>query len=360
MPRRAFEEMEAGRASVGDARAFAERFLEAFLRDALCFATVMRVEPRTIGERVYPVRLFALGDRVPIVVAPAGAGLDTPLPELGDDRRRRSAFGLLQEVLNASGATLWGLAADGLSLRIARDNASLTRPAWIEADLGRIFTEDLYPDFAALWLLAHESRFGRADDPPEACPLEAWRETGRQEGTRARDKLSDGFRQALVILGQGFLSHSANRKLRSALHAGELTKEGYFGQLLRLVYRLVFLLTVEERNLLHPRDASDSARRALCRWIRSPPPSRPGHPRKRPRSPERSLGGRHDRLSEPCGWGAAARAPRPRRPVRAGGVPGPRRGETGEPCAPRRPLPSGVASRALGARSRELARYGSG
>ena len=280
-----FREMEAGRASGGDARALAERFLEAFLRDALCFASVTReepstigervypvrgredhlhdrvaVEPKTLGERVYPVRFFALADRVPIAVAPVGAGLDTPLPELGDDRRRRSAFGLLQEYLNASGAALWGVASDGLSLRIARDNASLTRPAWIEADLARIFTEDLYPDFAALWLLAHESRFGRADDPPEACPLEVWREAGRQEGTRARDKLSDGFRQALRILGQGFLSHAANRNLRSALHAGELTKEGYFGQLLRLVYRLVFLLTVEERNLLHPRDASDPSR----------------------------------------------------------------------------------------------------
>ena len=60
-----FREMEAGRASGGNARALAERFLEAFLRDALCFASVTRVEPRTIGERVYPVRFFALGDRVP-------------------------------------------------------------------------------------------------------------------------------------------------------------------------------------------------------------------------------------------------------------------------------------------------------
>ena len=256
-----FRKMEAGRAAGGDARALAERFLEAFLRDAFGFTSLAHAEPTTIDDRVYPVQFFALGNRVPIVAAPAGAGLDTPLPELGDDRRRRSAFGLLQETLNASGAALWGLATDGLSLRIARDNASLTRPAWIEADLGRIFTEDLYPDFAALWLLAHESRFGRADDPPESCPLEVWREAGRQEGTRARDKLSDGFRQALEILGQGFLSHVANRKLRSALHAGQLTKDDYFGQLLRLVYRLVFLLTVEERELLHPKDASDAARR---------------------------------------------------------------------------------------------------
>ena len=255
-----FQEMEAGRASGGNARALAERFIEALLRDAFGFASVARTGPRTIGDRVYPVRFFALGDRVPIVVAPAGAGLDAPLPELGDEHRRRTAFGLLQETLNASDAALWGVASDGLSLRIARDNASLTRPAWIEADLSRIFTEDLYPDFAALWLIAQESRFGRADAPAATCPLEVWREEARQEGTRARDRLSAGFQQALKILGQGFLSHAANSKLRSALHAGDLTTDRYFGQLLRLVYRLIFLLTVEERDLLHPSDVSDSAR----------------------------------------------------------------------------------------------------
>jgi hypothetical protein len=123
-----FEELEAGRASGGDARALSERFVEALLRDAFGFTSIVRTEPRVLGERVYPVRFFALGDRVPIVVAPVDAGLDAPLPELGDGRRRRSAFGLLQEVLNVLGAARWGLASDGLALRLARDNASLTRP----------------------------------------------------------------------------------------------------------------------------------------------------------------------------------------------------------------------------------------
>ena len=254
-----FQAMEAGRSGGGDNAALAERFAETFLRDALCFASLTRAEPTTIDDRVYPVNFFALGDRVPIAVAPAGTGLDVPLPELGDERRRRSAFGLLQETLNVSDPALWGIATDGLSLRIARDNASLTHPAWIEADLARMFTEDLYPDFAALWLLAHESRFGRAEDPPESCPLESWREAGREEGTRARDKLSEGFQQALQILGEGFLSHTGNIALRSKLRDGTLTTEGFFGQLLRLVYRLVFLLTVEERGLLHPNDTSNSA-----------------------------------------------------------------------------------------------------
>ena len=258
--RASYQAMEAGRAGGGDASALVERFVETFLRDALCFASLTRAEPTTIDNRVYPVPFFALGDRVPVTVAALGAGLDAPLPELGDEHRRRSAFGLLQEMLNVSGPALWGLATDGLSLRIARDNASLTRPAWIEADLGRMFAEDLYPDFAALWLLTHESRFGRAEDAPATCPLEAWREAGREQGTRARDKLSAGFQEALEILGQGFLSHPANKDLRAALRKGELTTDQLFGQLLRLVYRFVFLLTVEERDLLHPKEASKTER----------------------------------------------------------------------------------------------------
>ncbi len=180
-----FQEMEAGRAVGGNARVLAEEFLQVLLCDALGFASLTRTAPVTIGDRAYPVRFFALGDRVPVVAAPAGAGLDTRVPELGDDQRRRTAFGLLQEMLNASDAALWGIASDGLSLRVARDNASLTRPAWIEADLARIFTEDLYPDFAAFWLLVHESRFGSADAPSVTCPLELWRGEGRGGGRAA-------------------------------------------------------------------------------------------------------------------------------------------------------------------------------
>jgi len=66
--------------------------------------------------------------------------------------------------------------------------------------------------------------------------------------------------QALAALGQGFLAHSENAGLRESLHTGALTTEDYFNQLLRLVYRLIFLLTVEERNLLHSSETSDKAR----------------------------------------------------------------------------------------------------
>jgi hypothetical protein len=42
---------------------------------------------------------------------------------------------------------------------------------------------------------------------------------------------------------------------------GELPLVDFFGQLLRLVYRLIFLLAAEDRNLLHPPSASAATRK---------------------------------------------------------------------------------------------------
>lgn len=261
-----WSDFAAGRASGAEPRALAERFVPALLREVFGFTSLAASAPIELAGRVYPIGFSALGGRVPVVIAPAPIAsketeLDTASQLFGDDGRRRSAFGLAQEFLNAADGALWGLASDGLTLRVLRDNASMTRPAWIEADLGRIFTEGRYADFAVLWLLAHETRFGRPEQPVTECALETWRNAGRAEGIPARKRLRQGVEDALVELGQGFLSHPENAAIRAALQGGSLTKQQYFQQLLRLVYRLIFLLTVEERGLLHPRDSSESARK---------------------------------------------------------------------------------------------------
>jgi hypothetical protein len=255
-----WKEYAAGLTSSVDRAALAERFVTSLLRESFGFTSLARVEAPVLSERSYPIGYAALGLSVPVVIAPAASGIDTLSPTFGDEGRRRSAFGLAQEYLNAAEGAVWGIATDGSTLRILRDNASLTRPAWIEADLARIFTEERYADFAALWLLLHETRFGREGQPANECALESWREGGRKEGTRAREHLRKGVEEALTALGQGFLSHTDNQPLRSALQDGSLSTRDYFSQLLRLVYRLIFLLTVEERNLLHPEGTRDAAR----------------------------------------------------------------------------------------------------
>lgn len=143
-----------------DAHALTVReFLEPFCRQVLGFADLKAVGRLALGERTFPIGFAASDGRVPLVFAAHDQGLDQPGSRHGDGTRRRSPFLLAQEYLNASPACRWALVSNGLRLRVLRDNPSLTRPAYLEADLETIFTEELYPDFTALWLLAHASRF---------------------------------------------------------------------------------------------------------------------------------------------------------------------------------------------------------
>jgi len=255
-----WSEFDTARSRADNPHALTARFVQALLREVFGATDLQpQAAPQVISERQYPVAAIAREGRLPLVVAAAGQRLDERDRRYGDSNRQRSAFGLLQDWLNASDTALWGIASNGLQLRLARDNASLTRPAWIEADLERIFSEERYADFSLLWLLIHASRFGNPGSLPQQCPLEAWREGSKEQGTRAREQLRQGVEEALVALGQGFLAEAANQPLRNALANGGLDRNVYFQQLLRLVYRLIFLLTIEERGLLHPADANADA-----------------------------------------------------------------------------------------------------
>src|SRR5258706_240042 len=173
------------------------RFIEKLLRDAFGFADLHRVGTRSSGDRQFAVTLEGLDGRAPVVVVPPTDDLDRPSEHLAIDGRRRSAASAVQDWLNASEGALWGLCSNGTRLRLVRDNASLTRPAYIEANLRRMFEGEAFADFAALWLLIHASRFGSAGALPADCALERWRDAGQKEGVAARDKLRDGVEDAL-------------------------------------------------------------------------------------------------------------------------------------------------------------------
>ncbi len=213
-----------------------------------------------LEERVFRLTHRACGGAVPLLLVTRDFDLDKPDPRLGDNGRRPAPHGMMQEYLNAEAGALWGMISNGSRLRILRDNPSLTRPSYIEADLDLIFAEELYPDFAALWLAVHASRFAPADDNPSNCIIETWRAEAHETGERARENLRDGVTAALRRLGNGFLEHPDNRQLREAVDRGALSPEDYYQQLLRLVYRMLFLFAAEERELLHAPEAGDPER----------------------------------------------------------------------------------------------------
>ena len=225
-------------------------FVRGFLAETFGFGDL------TPGDGVLS---FIAGGRVPIlVVPPVDEKLDRRSPTLSTGRSRSPAFAL-QDHLNDHDETMWGLVTNGILIRLMRDNASLTRPAYIEADLAQIFANEDAASFAILWLIIHRSRFGAAGTPATDCALERWREAGSREGETARYRLAEQVRVALKLLGSGFLE--ANPDMAARLKSGEVNLTEWFNELLRLVYRLIFLMVAEDRNLLHSETTKADARK---------------------------------------------------------------------------------------------------
>ena len=225
--------------------------------------------------------LWAKNGSVPIVIS-GETNVDEirSIPTTSGKPVRKTPSAWLQNLLNVNGAALWGIATDGMRLRLLRDNDSLTRPALIEIDLDKIFRENLHDEFTVFWLLCHHTRFGKGDGNPDDCTLERWRGLGNTEGVTARDRLRDGVELALYHLGTGFLEHPANSALRDRLLANvpiahgsneeggskaevpatpRLAVQDFHKQLLRMVYRLIFLMTAEDRGVLLDPNATDEA-----------------------------------------------------------------------------------------------------
>jgi hypothetical protein len=214
-----------------------------------------------LDGRAYPVS-HAWG-QVPIHLVGFRIELDRRTPGVAG-AARSSPHSMLQELLNRSDDHLWAFLANGLSLRILRDNVSLVRQAYVEFDLEAMFEGEAYADFALLWLLCHQSRV--EGEKPGEFWLERWSQLAQEQGARALDQLREGVEQAIRGLGQGFLSHRANDALRKELKSGVLSSQDYYRQLLRLVYRLIFLFVAEDRDLLLLPEADENARERYRRY----------------------------------------------------------------------------------------------
>ncbi len=183
-------------------------------------------------------------------------GFSTPLGQKAKGQKR-SPYAMVQEYLNRSDH-VWALLSNGAKLWLLRATQRVARPSFIEWDLAAMMDGGLYDDFRALYRLCHVSRFPLSVDAAPTSWIEQYASRAHSEGGRIRDGLRDGVKQALDTLGSGFLQHPDNAALRSAAASGVLSAGEYYRELLRLIYRLLFLMVAEERHLLLP-DSDDSS-----------------------------------------------------------------------------------------------------
>jgi hypothetical protein len=162
---------------------------------------------------------------------------------------RLSAHALMQEYLNRT-EHLWGIVTNGLQWRLLRDSSLMTRLTYIEFDLEQILEGEDFAEFGLFYRLFHRSRLPQGIDDTDSCLLEFYHQETLQQGGRVRDRLRDGVEKAIAQFGNGFLQHPRNQALRDKFAAKEIGDRDFYRQLLLLIYRLLFLMVAESRNLL--------------------------------------------------------------------------------------------------------------
>lgn len=172
-----------------------------------------------------------------------------------------SPHAVMQEYLNVT-EHVYGIASNGLYLRLIRDSGRLIKLTYVEFDLKRMLDEDKYSEFTLLYRLLHASRFPRNKAEAEQCFLEKYYQDSIETGNRIRDGLSRAVKESLLALGQGFLQHESNTALRQKIQSDQLSAKDYYRQLLRIIYRFLFLMVTEERDLVYdPDDKSDATQK---------------------------------------------------------------------------------------------------
>jgi len=167
---------------------------------------------------------------------------------------RLSPHGTVQEYLNVTDH-LYGIAANGYNIRLMRDSGRLVKLTYLEFDLKRMLDEDKYSEFTLLFKLMHASRFPKSKEVTSESLLESYYKESIETGNRIRDGLSLAVQESIVGLGNGFLQSPSNHHLREKILSGELSTTDFYRQLRRLVYRLLFLMVMEERDLVYPSGA---------------------------------------------------------------------------------------------------------
>lgn len=213
----------------------------------------------TVAGRTYAVSHRATNlDDFPVHIVGFNDTLDKKRDHGGT---RMSAHALLQEYINLT-EHLYTIVTNGTHLRLLRDSSRLIKLSFIEFDLATMMNEEHFADFAIMYRLLHISRMPKKMDLGGESLIEQYHQDALDSGARIRDGLSRAVEFSIRTLADGFLQHPDNNALRQQIDANEIPAIDFYQYQLRLIYRLLFLMVIEERDLIYT-DGADKSKRQI-------------------------------------------------------------------------------------------------
>ncbi len=161
--------------------------------------------------------------------------------------RKNSHHTTCQQFINLNPVIKWLFLSNGRILRILTKYYHTYSKGYLEFDLENIFANRDKKEFDALYAIIHPSRFVPKPKDHEFL-IEEFQKESVAEGIKIGDALRDNVHDALELLGNELIQQ--NPEFLDLVMVGDFDKEEYYAELLRIIYRIIFILYAEQREML--------------------------------------------------------------------------------------------------------------
>ena len=158
--------------------------------------------------------------------------------------QKKSHHNVCQQFINFNPEIKWLFLSNGRILRILTKYYHSYSKGYLEFDLENIFANRDEREFNSLYSIIHSSRFNsEAEDG--TFLLDNFQKDSITEGVKIGDILRDNVEHALELLGNELIQQNLDKIDLDIIDVNE-----FYAELLRIIYRIIFILYAEQRDML--------------------------------------------------------------------------------------------------------------
>ncbi len=167
--------------------------------------------------------------------------------KISSNPQGKSYHNICQQYLNLNPKIEWLIISNGRILRFITKYYHTYSKGFLEFDIENILANRDLIEFNVLYHTLHSSRF-IAESKDQEFLINKFQKYSVSEGVKIGDALRDKVHDALELLGGELIQQNPN--FLEKVFANEIDPQEYYAELLRIIYRIIFILYAEQREML--------------------------------------------------------------------------------------------------------------
>lgn len=167
--------------------------------------------------------------------------------KINKNPQKKAHHNVCQQFVNLNTEIRWLFLSNGRILRLLTKFYHVYSKGFLEFDLENIFANRDEKEFNAMYSTIHSSRFIPEEEDHEFL-IEFFQKESTSEGIKIGDALRDNVHNAIELLGDELIQQNPN--FMELVMTEDFDIEENYAELLRMIYRIIFILYAEQRKML--------------------------------------------------------------------------------------------------------------